>query len=95
MSIQLCLTLRNLVDCSTPGSSVYGIFQARILKWVVIFYSRQIYWSGLPFATIGDLSDPEIEPMTLATPAWSGRFFTTALPGNPIYIYIYIYCRNH
>ena len=28
------------MDCSVPGSSVYGIFQARILKWVVISYSR-------------------------------------------------------
>ena len=28
------------VDCSPPSSSVLGIFQARILEWVVIFYSR-------------------------------------------------------
>ena len=36
---QLCLTLCNAMDCSPPGS-VHGIFQARILKWVAIFYSR-------------------------------------------------------
>ena len=29
-------TLRNPVDCSLPGSSVYGIFQARVLEWVAI-----------------------------------------------------------
>ena len=30
-----CLTLSNPVDCSLPGSSVYGIFRSRVLKWVV------------------------------------------------------------
>ena len=37
---QLCLTLCNPVDCSPPGSSVHGILQARILKWVTIPFSR-------------------------------------------------------
>ena len=35
-----CLTLCNLMDCGLPGSSVHGIFQARILKWVAISFSR-------------------------------------------------------
>ena len=30
-------------------------------------FSRQEYWSGLPFPTPGDLPDPEIEPMSLAS----------------------------
>ena len=34
-----CLTLCNPMDCSTPGSSVYGIFQAKILEWVAITFS--------------------------------------------------------
>ena len=37
---QLCLTLRNLMDSSPPGSSVHGIFQARVLEWVAISFSR-------------------------------------------------------
>ena len=37
---QLCLTLCNLMDYSLPGSSVHGIFQARILEWVAISSSR-------------------------------------------------------
>ena len=37
---QLCPTLCDLMDCSLPGSSVHGIFQARILQWVAIFFSR-------------------------------------------------------
>ena len=37
---QLCLTLCNPMDCSPPGSSVHEIFQARILEWVAIYFSR-------------------------------------------------------
>ena len=37
---QSCPTLCDLMDCSPPGSSVHRIFQARILEWVAIFYSR-------------------------------------------------------
>ena len=33
---QLCLTLCDHVDCTLPGSSVHGIFQARILEWVAL-----------------------------------------------------------
>ena len=36
---QLCLTLRDPIDCSPPGSSIYGIFQARVLEWVAIAFS--------------------------------------------------------
>ena len=38
--IQSCPTLCNPMDYSWPGSSVYGIFQARILEWVAISLSR-------------------------------------------------------
>ena len=37
---QLCPTLCNPMDCSPPGSSVHGIFQARILEWVAMPLSR-------------------------------------------------------
>ena len=37
---QSCLTLCDPVDCSPPGSSVHGIFPARILEWVAISSSR-------------------------------------------------------
>ena len=33
---QLCPTLSDPMDCSLPGSSIHGIFQARILDWVAI-----------------------------------------------------------
>ena len=37
---QLCPALYNTLDCSPPGSSVHGIYQARILKWIAISFSR-------------------------------------------------------
>ena len=37
-----CPALCNPMDCSLPGSSVHGIFQARILEWVAISYSRSL-----------------------------------------------------
>ena len=36
---QSCLTLSDLMDCSLPGSSVHGIFQARVLEWGAIAFS--------------------------------------------------------
>ena len=36
---QSCLTLSDPTDCSLPGFSVHGIFQARVLKWVAIAFS--------------------------------------------------------
>ena len=35
---QSCLTLCDPMDCSPPGSSVHGIFQARVLEWVAIAF---------------------------------------------------------
>ena len=39
-SIQLCPTLCDPMDCNLPGSSVHEIFQARMLEWVAISFSR-------------------------------------------------------
>ena len=36
---QLCLTLRDPMDCGLPGSFVHGIFQARVLEWGAIAFS--------------------------------------------------------
>ena len=64
-SRQSCPTLCNPMDCSPPGSSVHGIFQARILESVAISYS-----SGLP--------NPGIETAFLMSPALACGFFTTS-----------------
>ena len=41
-------------------------------------FSRQKYWSGLPFPSLGYLPDPVIEPVSLASPALAGGFFTSS-----------------
>ena len=41
---QSCPTLCNLRDCSLPGSSIHGIFQARVLEWVAIAFSEVASW---------------------------------------------------
>ena len=46
-------------------------------------FSRQEYWSRLPFATPGDLPDTGMEPMFLASPALASKFFITLPPGKP------------
>ena len=50
---QLCPTLCNPMDCSLPGSSVHGIFQAIVLEWIAISFTM-------------DLPDPGIEPWSPA-----------------------------
>ena len=44
---QLCPTLRDPMDCSLPGSSIHGIFQARVLEWGAIAFSASNEYSGL------------------------------------------------
>ena len=51
---QSCPTLSDPMDCSLPGSSVHGIFQAIVLEWVAISLSR------------GDPPNPGIKPRSPA-----------------------------
>ena len=41
-------------------------------------FSRQEYWSGLPFPSPGDLPHPGVEPVSLMSPALAGGFLTTS-----------------
>ena len=41
-SLQSCPTLSDPMDCSPPGSSVHGIFQARVLEWGAIAFSTSV-----------------------------------------------------
>ena len=65
-----CLTLCNPMDSSPPASLCMG-------------FPRQEYWRGLLFPSPGDLPDPGIEPVSLASPAFAGGFFTTVPPEKP------------
>ena len=71
-SLQSCPTLCDPMDCSLPSSSVHGIFQARVLEWVAI-------------PSPGDLPNPGIKPMSLASPVLADGFFTAEPPGKPKY----------
>ena len=44
---QSCLTRSDPMDCSPPGSSVHGIFQARVLEWVAFAFSDQVLYEYL------------------------------------------------
>ena len=46
-------------------------------------FSKQEYWIGLPFPTLGDLLDPGIKAKSPVSPALAGEFFTTEPPGKP------------
>ena len=50
-------------------------------------FSRQKYWSGLPFLPPGDLPDWGIEPVSLMSPALTGRFFTTSTTCLKVILY--------
>ena len=41
---QSCPTLSDPMDCTLPGSSIHGIFQARVLEWGAIAFSDQSEW---------------------------------------------------
>ena len=69
---QSCPTLSDPMDCSPPGFSLHGIFQARIS-------------SGLPFPSPGDLPDPGIEPRS---PSLQADALTSEPPRKPVYLKI-------
>ena len=65
---QSCLTLWDPMDCSPPGSSVHGVYKARILEWVAIFYFP------------GHLPNPGIKPGSRTLQA---ECLPSEPPGNP------------
>ena len=67
MGMLSCVRLCSPMAGSPPGPLSMG-------------FPRNEYWNGLPFPPPGDL--PEMGPVSLATPALGGRFFTTAPPGK-------------
>ena len=65
--------------------SCFSCVQLIVTPWTVAYrtvalcmgFSRQEYWSGLPFPTPGHLPNPEIRPTSLMSPALAGGFFIT------------------
>ena len=64
---QSCLTLRDPMDCSLPGSSIHGIFQARVLEWSAIGFSNALFLLNIsnPYSRKGQ---------RLSKNVWHSRF---------------------
>ena len=72
MTAQVCPTLCNPMDCSSPAL-------------LSMEFPRQEYWSGLPFPSPEDLQNPEIEPVS---PDWKVDSFPGSHLGSPRECYI-------
>ena len=82
---QLCLTLCDPMDCSPPGSSVME-------------FSRQEYWSGLPFPSPGDLPDLGIKPgsrIERGSPALQADALPSKPPGISRYDHSHLYFQGN
>ena len=69
-SLQSCTILCNPMDYSLPDCSVHGIFQARVLEWVAISFSRGFFWPR-DWTQVSCIGSPVLLPL--------------ALPGNPLH----------
>ena len=65
-----CIDCCNPVDCSPPGSSVHGILQTRIVKWIAMPFSK-------------GSSQPGSRDRVSCISDIAGRFFTAEPPGKP------------
>ena len=68
--VHSCLSLCDPVDCSNQAP-------------LFMEFSRQEYWSGLPFPSPGDFLDSEIKPVSLVSLALAGELFISLPPGKP------------
>ena len=71
MHAQSCPTLRDPMDCSLPASSVHGIFQAKILHWVAIFFNPEYR------------PNPGIKPVSPVLLLWQADSLRLASPRSP------------
>ena len=79
---------QGMQSCCGKGACILSHFsrvQLLVTIWTVALqallskgFSKQEYWSGLPCPPLGDLPDTGIEPVSLTSTAWIGRFCTTS-----------------
>ena len=69
-----------LLNCVLPFATLWTVAHQAPLS---VEFSRQEYWSELSFPPPGDLPDPGIKPVSPASPAFAGRFFTIQPAGKP------------
>ena len=89
---QSCLTLCYPMDCSLPGSSVHGIFQARVLEWVAIAFSTCILQNDLSRdfqnytqnVALGLTSEFQFSSVTQPCPTFCDPM-NCSMPGFPVH----------
>ena len=86
---QSCLALYDPMDCSPPGFSVHGIFQARMLERVAISFSRGSSWAPRK-SKLQALMRPGLVPPGPQTwlPGWTRAPLDTRVPSSPANSYL-------
>ena len=78
---QSCLTRCDPMDCSLSGSSVHGIFQARVLEWIAISVLQWMlgcmYLFGLEFSSLLDICLVVVPPIYIPPAMEEGSLFST------------------
>ena len=92
--------------CMHVHAQSHSCVQFFATSWTVVHqtslsmeFSRQEYWSGVPFPTPGNLPNPGTEPTSLVSPVLAAGFFTTRTTWEAsyryrdiqVYLYVYIY----
>ena len=84
---QSCPTLSDPMDCSLPGSSIHGIFQARVLEWGAIAFSERVLIK-LCFVFVRGCSVTKSYPTLCNAMGWS-------VPGFPVLYYLPEVAHTH
>ena len=89
ISISICLFIYMLAVGLVTNSCLTLVTPQTVARQAPLpmGFSRQGYWSGLPFPAPGDLPDPGIRP---GSPALQADSLPTELKGKPMYMYMYI-----
>ena len=86
---QSCPTLCDPTDCSLLGSSVHGIFQARVLEWVAIAFSQHIWGLAVPQTSRNylhlSISESDLHLLGIATDEWLKLWSSPSRPGEYTY----------
>ena len=83
MYVQIC---ECVCGCSVMSDSSQPCGPIALQAPLSIGFSRQEYWSGLPFPSSGDVLDPGIKRTSPASPAFADEFLTIQPPGKPLYL---------
>ena len=80
--VQSCPTLRDPMDCSLPGSSVHGIFQARVLEWGAIAFSTKRGLGTLKYVSVSvSISVQSLSCVRLLATPWTAAHQTPPFMG--------------